>query len=137
METPSSHQTVAGQQNSNLESLRPGEMKKREEFWVERKLSFVQLKVWEDGRMNVCHNLATVVIGMLGVLFQRLENSATENETFVQYFESYIKIWNSHSEVVEKNTKKFLSPMRLEHQKQNSQFQDFLTQVENMDLVYA
>jgi len=27
--------------------------------------------------------------------------------------------------------------MRLEHQKQNSQFQDFLTQVENMDLVYS
>ena len=27
--------------------------------------------------------------------------------------------------------------MRLEHQKQNSHFQEFLTQVENMDLVYA
>jgi hypothetical protein len=64
MESPG--QTV---QQSNLESLRPGEMKKREEFWVERKLSFVHLKVWEDSRMNVCHNLATVVIGMLGVLF--------------------------------------------------------------------
>jgi len=72
MESPLSQQTDTGhtvQQQSNLEALRPGEMKKREEFWVERKLSFVQLKVWEDGRMNVCHNLATVVIGMLGILF--------------------------------------------------------------------
>ena len=53
--------------------------------------------------MNVCHNLATVVIGMLGILFQRIENSATENETFVQYFESYIKIWNDHANTIEKN----------------------------------
>ena len=87
--------------------------------------------------MNVCHNLATVVIGMLGILFQRIENSATENETFVQYFESYIKIWNDHANTIEKNAQKFLSPMRVEHEKQGSQFKDFLTQVENMDLIYA
>lgn len=78
-----------------------------------------------------------MVIGMLGLLLQRIENSATENETFVQYFESYIKIWNDHSIIVEKNAQKFLKPMRLEHEKQGSKFKDFLTQVENMDMVYG
>ena len=52
---------------------------------------------------------------MLGILFQRIENSATENETFVQYFESYIKIWNDHADTIEKNAKKFLAPVRIEH----------------------
>jgi len=73
---------------------------------------------------------------MLGQLFQRIENSAAENETFVQYFESYIKIWTDHANTIEKNTKKWLTPIRLEHEKQGSAFKDFLTAVENMDLVY-
>lgn len=68
---------------------------------------------------------------------QRIENSATENETFVQYFESYIKIWNDHSNTIEKNAQKFLKPMREEHEKQASKFKDFLAHVENMDLIYA
>ena len=110
---------------------------KHEEFWRERKENFVKLKVWEDNRCNVTHNLATVIIGMLGILFQRMENSATENETFVQYFESYIKIWNDHSNIIEKNATKFLTPMRLEHERQGSKFKEFLAQVENMDLIYS
>ena len=79
---------------------------------MERKENFVKLKLWEDNRMNVTHNLATVVIGMLGLLLQRIENSATENESFAQYFQSYIKIWNDHSLVIEKNAQKFLTPIR-------------------------
>ena len=74
---------------------------------------------------------------MLGILMQRIENSATENETFVQYFENYIKIWNEHSTSVEKNAQKFLMPMRQEHEKQGSKFHQFLHQVEIMDLQYA
>lgn len=66
-----------------------------------------------------------------------MENSATENETFVQYFESYIKIWNDHSNIIEKNATKFLTPMRLEHERQGSKFKEFLAQVENMDLIYS
>ena len=45
---------------------------------------------------------------MLGLLLQRVENSATENETFVAYFDNYIKLWNDHINGVEKNAKKFL-----------------------------
>jgi hypothetical protein len=79
---------------------------------MERKENFVRLKLWEENRGNITHNLATVVIGMIGVLLQRIENSATENETFAQYFQNYIKIWNDHSIVIEKNAQKFLTPMR-------------------------
>ena len=74
-----------------------------EDFWKDRKESFIKLKMWEENRSNVTHQLATLVIGMIGILMQRIENSATENETFVQYFENYIKIWNEHSTTVEKN----------------------------------
>lgn len=39
------------------------------------------------------NSMATVVAGMLGLLMQRIENSAAENESFVAYFDNYIKIW--------------------------------------------
>ena len=77
------------------------------------------------------------MIGMLGILMQRIENSALENETFVEYFQSYIKIWNDHSNSIEKNAQMFLKPMRLEHEKQGSKFKDFMHQVESMDMIYA
>ena len=63
---------------------------------------------------------------MLGQILKRIENSATENEQFVKYFESYIKIWNDHTMQIEKNAKKFLVPMKLEHEKQGSKFKDFI-----------
>ena len=72
------------------------------------------------------------MIGMLGILMQRIENSALENETFVEYFQSYIKIWNDHSNSIEKNAQMFLKPMRLEHEKQGSKFKDFMHQVESL-----
>ena len=71
---------------------------KQKEFWIERKLNFVQLKVWEDGRMNISDNLANVVIGMLETLFKRIENSASENETLMQYFANYIKNINENAD---------------------------------------
>ena len=71
---------------------------KQKEFWLERKLNFVQLKVWEDGRMNISDNLANVVIGMLETLFKRIENSASENETLMQYFANYIKNINENAD---------------------------------------
>lgn len=46
-------------------------------------------------------SLATVVCGMLSMLLQRIENSATENETFVAYFDDYIKIWEKHTTAIE------------------------------------
>ena len=83
------------------------------------------------------NSLATVVAGMLGLLMQRIENSAAENETFVLYFENYIKIWEMHIAAIEKNAKKFIQPLRLEHQTHGSKFVSFLEQVENLDLVYS
>ena len=93
----------------------------------------MRLKLWEDNRSNIVHNLAAVVIGMLGVLLQRIENSATENETFAQYFQNYIKICNDHSMTIEKNAQEFLTPMRQEHdgdcsrgEASSSKFKEFL-----------
>lgn len=77
------------------------------------------------------------MIGMLGILMQRIENSALENETFVEYFQSYIKIWNDHSNSIEKNAQMFLKPLRMEHEKQGSKFKEFMHQVETMDMIYA
>ena len=51
-----------------------------------------------------------------GMLLQRIENSAAENESFVAYFDNYIKIWEAHIVSIERNTKKFIQPMRTEHQ---------------------
>jgi hypothetical protein len=39
-----------------------------ENFWKDRKENFVKLKIWEDTRNSVNHHLATLVIGMLGIL---------------------------------------------------------------------
>ena len=83
------------------------------------------------------NSMATVVAGMLGLLMQRIENSAAENETFVAYFDNYIKIWDAHITAIEKNAKKFISPLRVEHQQHSSKFAGFLEQVENLDLVYS
>lgn len=54
-----------------------------EQFWIDRKEKFVRLKVWEENRLQQTQLIATVVTGMLSLLLQRIENSATENETFV------------------------------------------------------
>ena len=108
---------------------------KQKEFWIERKLNFVQLKAWEDNRMNVTENLATVIIGMLKNLFGKIEASAAENETLMQYFSNYIKNINENADQFEKNAKKFLSPLR--QTQENSPFGEMLYQVESMDLNYA
>ena len=67
---------------------------------------------------------------MLGLLMQRIENSAIENETFVQYFESYIKIWNEHAAQIEKNAEKFIAPLKQEHERQASKFVEFIVAIE-------
>ena len=120
-----------------MEEQKTREIAIGEHFWKDRKENFIKLKLWDDNRMNITQNLATLLIGMLGILMQRIENSATENETFVEYFQSYVKIWNDHSLNIEKNAQKFLMPMRIEHEKQGSKFKEFMHQVESMDLIYA
>lgn len=53
------------------------------------------------------------------------------------YFESYAKIWNEHANTIEKNSVKFLGTIRKSHEKQPTQFTDFLSKVQGMDMTYA
>ena len=55
----------------------------------------------------------------------------------MQYFQAYIKTWNDHADIVEKNARKFLDPIALTHEKSGSRFKDFVKKVDLMDLEYS
>jgi hypothetical protein len=52
------------------------------------------LKLWEENRGMVIANLGKVILGMLNLLFKRMESSIEESEVFILYFEQYIKTWD-------------------------------------------
>lgn len=93
-----------------------------EQFWKERKESFVLLKLWEENRLIASQSLAIVVTGMLNVLLQRIDQSSQESDRLLKYFESFINHWNEHIINLEKNTKKHITPIREAHTNQNSKF---------------
>ena len=84
---------------------------------MERKESFVRLKLWEEHRCQQIETVSTVLCGMLSCLIDRMQNSATENEIMIEYFDNYINIQKTHAVNVETNTQRFIDPLIREHNK--------------------
>ena len=74
---------------------------------------------------------------MLENLLRRIEDSVTENEGFIHYFNVQIKMWTDHADSLEKSVKKFLDPIVIEHERQGSNFTKFAKKVNTMDYGYC